>query len=130
MSRPHQILPLLLVLSKKKKKNLITTSLPPQFLFSLPLGLVFVVGSFFLFSFLSFPPFLSISNKILACLRLLLQFLLFSDSPLQIAAPRTYHPAIVVSDNACELMERHLFIEIGRVNCLIRCTTFRVHEAE
>lgn len=73
---------------KKKINNLITTSLPPQFLSSLPLGLVFVVGSFFLFSFLSFPPFLSISNKILACLRLLLQFLLFSGSPLQIAAPR------------------------------------------
>jgi len=50
---------------------LITTSLPPQFLSSLPLGLEFIVGYFF-----CFHPFLSISTKISTCLRLLLQFLL------------------------------------------------------
>ncbi|KAG6579726.1 hypothetical protein SDJN03_24174, partial [Cucurbita argyrosperma subsp. sororia] len=52
------------------------------------------------------------------------------DYHLQISVPRTYYSAIVVFKNVCELMERHLFIEIGRVNCFIRCTTFRVHEAE
>ncbi|KGN61437.1 hypothetical protein Csa_006680 [Cucumis sativus] len=91
----------------------------------------FLCFSFSLFSPIALPPSLSnLSNKVSTCLRLLLYFLLFPDSLLLIASSRTYYSAIVVSNNEFELMERHHFIDIGRVNCLIRCTTFRVDEAE